>query len=75
MLANCTTHFLNHCNLNSEHLPLYIQIMDHPISQTDQTAKDRFTSEEARAVDRLQLDMYNEVRLAAEAHRLVASDP
>ena len=25
-------------------------------------AKDRFSSEEARAIDRLQLDMYNEVR-------------
>jgi len=45
------------------------QIMDHPIGQNDQTAKNRFNSEEARAVDRLQLDMYNEVRQAAEAHR------
>ena len=45
------------------------QIMDHPISQSDTTAKNRFNSEEARAVDRLQLDMYNEVRQAAEAHR------
>ena len=25
-------------------------------------AKDRFSSEEARAIDRLQIDMYNEVR-------------
>jgi len=25
-------------------------------------AKDRFSSEEARAIDRLQLDMYNDVR-------------
>jgi hypothetical protein len=30
----------------------------------------RFSSEEARAIDRLQLDMYNEIRQAAEAHRL-----
>jgi len=45
------------------------QIMEHPIAQTDTTAKNRFTSEEARAVDRLQLDMYNEIRQAAEAHR------
>ena len=45
------------------------QIMDHPISQSDTTAKNRFSSEEARAVDRLQLDLYNEVRQAAEAHR------
>merc|ERR1711970_224785 len=44
------------------------QIMDHPISQTDAKAKDRFSSEEARAIDRLQLDMYNEIRQAAEAH-------
>jgi len=45
------------------------QIMDHPIAQTDAKAKDRFSSEEARAIDRLQLDMYNEIRQAAEAHR------
>jgi len=45
------------------------QIMDHPIAQADTTAKNRFNSEEARAIDRLQLDMYNEIRCAAEAHR------
>lgn len=45
------------------------QIMDHPVGQSDTTAKNRFNSEEARAVDRLQLDLYNEVRQAAEAHR------
>jgi len=45
------------------------QIMDHPIAQTDAKAKDRFSSEEARAIDRVQLDMYNEIRQAAEAHR------
>jgi methionyl aminopeptidase len=45
------------------------QIMDHPIAQTDSKAKHRFSSEEARAIDRLQLDMYNEIRQAAEAHR------
>ena len=33
------------------------------------TAKERFGSEEARAIDRAQIDMYNEVRQAAEAHR------
>ena len=38
-------------------------------ANNDATAKARFTSEEARAVDRIQLDMYNEVRQAAEAHR------
>ena len=45
------------------------QIMDHPVGQSDTTAKNRFNSEEARAVDRLQIDLYNEVRQAAEAHR------
>jgi len=45
------------------------QIMDHPAGQSDTTAKNRFNSEEARAVDRLQIDLYNEVRQAAEAHR------
>merc|ERR1711892_53392 len=45
------------------------QIMDHPIGQTDAKAKDRFGSEEARAIDRLQMDMYNDIRQAAEAHR------
>jgi len=45
------------------------QIMEHPIGENDAKAKDRFSSEEARAIDRLQLDMYNEIRQAAEAHR------
>jgi len=45
------------------------QIMEHHIALDDQKAKDRFTREEARAMDRLQLDMYKEVRQAAEAHR------
>lgn len=45
------------------------QIMDHPIGNDDAKAKQRFTSEEARALDRAQLDMYNEIRQAAEAHR------
>jgi len=35
------------------------------------TAKDRFTSEEARARDRAHSDLYHEVRIAAEAHRQV----
>lgn len=35
------------------------------------TAKDRFTNEEKRALDRLHNDIYNEARLAAEAHRQV----
>uniref|UniRef100_A0A069DUM3 Methionine aminopeptidase 2 n=1 Tax=Panstrongylus megistus TaxID=65343 RepID=A0A069DUM3_9HEMI len=33
------------------------------------TAKNRFTSEEARALERLHNDIYNEARQAAEAHR------
>merc|ERR1719210_466585 len=45
------------------------QILDHPIAANDATAKTRFSSEEARALDRIQLDMYNEIRQAAEAHR------
>ena len=45
------------------------QIMDHHIAQDDKKAADRFSSEEARAIDRAQLDMYNEIRQAAEAHR------
>uniref|UniRef100_A0A182NTW3 Methionine aminopeptidase 2 n=1 Tax=Anopheles dirus TaxID=7168 RepID=A0A182NTW3_9DIPT len=42
------------------------QIMQYPESTT---AKDRFTSEEKRALDRMHLDIYNELRQAAEAHR------
>jgi methionyl aminopeptidase len=46
------------------------QIMDYPdVSVDGRSAKDRFSSEEARALDRMQIDMYNEVRQAAEAHR------
>ena len=38
------------------------QIMEHPIGNDDSKAKQRFSSEEARALDRAQLDMYNEIR-------------
>ncbi|XP_019879079.1 methionine aminopeptidase 2 isoform X2 [Aethina tumida] len=44
------------------------EIMEYP-GKDDRTAKDRFTSEEKRALDRMHNDIYNEVRLAAEAHR------
>jgi len=44
-------------------------VMDHHIANDDKKAADRFSSEEARAIDRAQLDMYNEIRQAAEAHR------
>ena len=45
------------------------QVMEHHIANDDKKAADRFSSEEARAIDRAQLDMYNEIRQAAEAHR------
>ena len=45
--------------------------VDYPSVADDRTAKDRFSSEEKKALDRSQLDMYNEVRCAAEAHRQV----
>ncbi|KAF5288158.1 hypothetical protein FQR65_LT12085 [Abscondita terminalis] len=45
------------------------EIMQYGNGKDDRTAKDRFTSEEKRALDRMQYDTYNEVRLAAEAHR------
>lgn len=49
------------------------QIMEHGRAEgiDEKTAKDRFTSEEKRALDRLQQDIYQEIRLAAEAHRQV----
>lgn len=45
------------------------EIMDYPIVNDNRTAKDRFTSEEKKALDRSQNDIYNEARCAAEAHR------
>ena len=45
--------------------------MEYPIGADDRTAKDRFTSEEKKALDRSQIDIYNEIRCAAEAHRQV----
>ncbi|XP_058820019.1 uncharacterized protein LOC131682513 [Topomyia yanbarensis] len=42
------------------------EIMQYPDATT---AKDRFTSEEKQALDRMHLDIYNELRQAAEAHR------
>lgn len=47
--------------------------MDHgPAEGIDErTAKNRFTSEEKRALDRLHKDIYQEIRHAAEAHRQV----
>lgn len=46
------------------------QIMEYPTARVDdRTAKNRFTSEESRALDRMHNDIYNEARQAAEAHR------
>ncbi|XP_078051389.1 methionyl aminopeptidase und isoform X1 [Augochlora pura] len=47
------------------------QIMEHPPAAgvDDRMAKERFSSEEARAFDRMSNDIYNEARQAAEAHR------
>jgi len=45
------------------------EIQEYPIVNDDRTAKDRFMSEEKKALDRMHSDIYNEVRLAAEAHR------
>lgn len=47
------------------------EIQQYPLSKDDRTAKDRFTNEEKRALDRMHNEIYNEVRLAAEAHRQV----
>lgn len=46
--------------------------MEYPTLQDGRTAKERFTSEEARMLDRLHNDIYNEARQAAEAHRQVS---
>lgn len=43
------------------------EIMKYPVD--DRTAVDRFTSEEKKAIDLTQEDIYNDIRLAAEAHR------
>lgn len=43
------------------------EIQKYPVD--DRTAKDRFTSEEKKAIDLTQEEVYNEIRLAAEAHR------
>lgn len=47
------------------------EVVKHPVPKDvdDRTAKDRFTNEEKRALDRMHTDIYNELRHAAEAHR------
>lgn len=49
------------------------EIQHYSSSKDDRTAKDRFINEEKRALDRMHNDIYNEVRLAAEAHRQVCN--
>ncbi|ELU12224.1 hypothetical protein CAPTEDRAFT_226207 [Capitella teleta] len=43
--------------------------MEYSVSDDGRTAKDRYSSEEAKSHDRLQQDLYGELRCAAEAHR------
>lgn len=45
------------------------EIMEHPIGQDGRTGKDRMTSEEKKAMDRMNEEIYKEARLGAEAHR------
>lgn len=45
------------------------ECLDYPPTQDGRTAKDRTTSEEAKARDRLHEDIYKNFRQAAEAHR------
>ena len=45
--------------------------LEMPYGGSDVTAKKRVTSEEKRALERAQADIYNDIRQAAEAHRHV----
>ncbi|GLV32561.1 uninitiated [Carabus blaptoides fortunei] len=45
------------------------EIQEYAVGKDDRTASSRFTTEEKKALDRMHNDIYNEVRLAAEAHR------
>ena len=45
--------------------------LEMPYGGSDVTAKQRVTSEEKRALERAQADIYNDIRQAAEAHRQV----
>lgn len=45
------------------------EIQQYKPSKDGRTACDRFTSEEKKGIERMHSDIYNEVRLAAEAHR------
>ncbi|GAB6029152.1 Methionine aminopeptidase 2 [Chamberlinius hualienensis] len=45
------------------------EIMEYNINTDDRTAKDRFSTIEKKTLDRLQADIYSDIRQAAEAHR------
>jgi len=45
------------------------EILEHPIAKDDRTAKDRFTNEEKKMLDRMHTECYDDFRLAAESHR------
>lgn len=45
------------------------EIQEYSLGKDERTSKDRFSTEEKKALDRMHNDIYNEVRLAAEAHR------
>ena len=49
----------------------YPKGMEMPYGGSDVTAKQRVTSEEKRALERAQADIYSDIRQAAEAHRQV----
>lgn len=53
--------------LFKEHVYPIGEIQKYPID--DRTAVDRFTNEEKKAIDAAHNEIYNEIRLAAEAHR------
>ena len=47
---------------------------EHPAALNDQTAKDRFSSAEAKALEASCDELYNNIRQAAEAHRTTRND-
>ena len=47
----------------------YPKGLEMPYSSSDVAAQQRVTSEEKRALERAQADLYNDIRQAAEAHR------
>ena len=49
------------------------QEMEYPVVQDSRSAKDRFTSEEAKARDSAYEEVHRELRIGAEAHRQVGS--